>query len=97
MLFLNYVLFLANFHEKFIGVTGSNAEIKKLQSQLNVFAEKNADGNITHTAALMLIDPQMRLHAIFTPPFKPQDIAMDLDLLITGKVTLHATKIANRS
>jgi protein SCO1 len=79
--------FLANFHEKFIGITGEKQEMNRLSAQLGIFAstsdEKSAKGKpiIDHTAALFLIDPQMRLKAVFTPPHDHLAIVDDLKTL----------------
>ena len=75
--------FLANFHEQFVGITGTPEQMNKLSKQLNVFVSPSL-GKIEHTAALMLVDPQMKLRALFTPPLDPKAIAKDLDTIIAG-------------
>ena len=50
-----------------------------LYDQLGIYASEQDDGVIDHTSALMLIDPQGRLTAIFTPPFTAQELADDLN------------------
>jgi len=69
--------YVAYFDKDFIGLTGSGAEIAAFARQLHVMYERSGDaeGNgyqISHTAAVMLIDPQGRLVAAFS---RPQDTA----------------------
>lgn len=72
--------FMQNYHPQFIGVQGAKEEMQKLGDQLGIYAKQQGD-SIDHTAALMLIDPQGYLHAIFTPPFTADDIVHDLSIL----------------
>lgn len=72
--------FLNNYDPSFIGVTGNKDELIKLGDQLGIFsAEQN--GKLDHTSSLMLIDPQGRLSAVFSPPFNSQELVKDLNLL----------------
>lgn len=72
--------FLANYNPNFMGVTGSKSEMQKFSDQLGIyFVEQN--GSFDHTASLMLIDPQGKLAAIFTPPFSAEELVKDLKLL----------------
>lgn len=73
--------FLGNYHQDFIGVGGTASEVKRLSDQLGIYYQSRADGEHDHTASLMLIDPQGRLTAVFTPPFIAQEIVKDLDAL----------------
>ena len=75
--------FVAYFNADFIGVTGTTEAISQLTRQLGVIAarvENQADaGNylVDHTASILLIDPDGRFHALFSPPLKAADIASD--------------------
>lgn len=65
--------YVAYFDNDFIGLTGSDAGIAAFARQLHVMYERSGDtqGNgyqISHTAAVMLIDPQARLVAAFSRP-----------------------------
>lgn len=73
--------FINNYHQDFLGVTGSAAEITKLSGQLGIFSYQQ-NGKIDHTTALMLINPQAKLVAVFSQPFTAQDIVKDLDKAI---------------
>lgn len=76
----NLKAFVQNFHPQFIGISGTPSAMQQLSDQLGVFS-KNKDGKIDHTASLMLIDPQGKLTAVFTPPFSAEQIAADLEVL----------------
>ncbi len=69
--------YLANFHPDFIGLTGSEQEVRKVGVDYGLFFEKqevagtSADYLVDHTAAAYLIDRQRRLRVIYgygTPP-----------------------------
>lgn len=72
--------FVKNYNPDFIGVTGTKSEIHKLGDQLGIFSTEQ-NGKLDHTASLMLIDPQGRLQAVFSPPFSHEDLVKDLKLL----------------
>jgi protein SCO1/2 len=75
--------FVSYFNADFIGVTGTTEAISQLTRQLGVIAarvENEADVEnylIDHTASILLIDPDGRFHALFSPPLKAADIASD--------------------
>jgi protein SCO1/2 len=64
--------YVAYFNKDFIGLTGSDVEIAALARQLHVMYERSEEAQggyqISHTAAVMLIDPQARLVAAFSRP-----------------------------
>ena len=72
--------FLQNYNQDFIGISGTKEDMDQLRNQLGIFYELLPD-RIDHTSALMLIDPQARLSAVFTPPFTAQEISKDLKML----------------
>ena len=66
----NYV---AHFHDDFVGVTGSREEIDRLTQSLGISytlhePDANGDYAVDHSAAILLIDPQGRLRALWQPP-----------------------------
>lgn len=73
-------LFLHNYNPVFIGLTADQYNMQQLSDQLGIYAQQT-DGKLDHTAALMLIDPQGRLTAVFTPPFTATELAQDLKSL----------------
>lgn len=80
--------FLSRFNPAFIGITGEEAEVHKLSKSLNVYSwtdpKLNAAGQkiIDHSATIMLINPEGRLHALFTPPHQIDTIKKDLQTLM---------------
>ncbi|MBI5040081.1 MAG: SCO family protein [Gammaproteobacteria bacterium] len=78
--------FVPYFNPDFIGVTGTPAAIDALAKQLSVLYLKveseRPDGYLMdHSAALLLIDPQGRLHALMSPPFDTNLMAQDFQKL----------------
>jgi protein SCO1/2 len=75
--------FVSYFNADFIGVTGTAEAIGELTRQLGVIAarvedEAGADNYLVdHTASILLVDPDGRFHALFSPPLKAADIAAD--------------------
>ena len=69
-----------SFHPAFIGATGKIQEIRKLQSQLGIFSERDTstpDTNyqIQHTASIMLIDPTGKWAGVFKFGMSPDQFA----------------------
>ena len=71
------------FNKDFLGVTGTPAQLDAFTAQLNILhmrsSETAADGGYTvdHTASILLIDPQARFSAIFSPPHVATTLAKD--------------------
>ena len=67
------------FDASFLGVTGNDAQIGNLAGQLGAAYQVAISPGVenypvTHTAAVFLLDPQARFHAVFTPPHDAQAI-----------------------
>ncbi len=84
------------FNKKFIALTGSINEIKKLTQQLNAVYRKaeGASGDINnddylmdHSSALMLINPDGNLQSILTAPHTPANI---IDSIINSQMYYEA-------
>lgn len=77
--------YIDNFGDENLGITGDLEEIKALASGLFVFFEKQAgDGDyyaVDHAANVLVIDPDGRLHAIFSTPHKIENFVNDLPLV----------------
>lgn len=75
------------FNPDFLGVTGTAAAIANLSQQLSVAylkVETPSDPQnylMDHSAAVLLIDPQGRLHALMSPPFDTMQMAQDFQKL----------------
>jgi protein SCO1/2 len=68
------------FDASFVGVTGDNAQIANLAGQLGAFYEvavtPGAENySVSHSAAVFLLDPRARQHAVFAPPLDAQAIS----------------------
>ncbi len=76
--------FVRYFNKDFVGLTGTPAALTEFTRRLGVVYMKVAgseggDGYLVdHSAAVLLIDPEARLHAIMTPPHDPEALAGDL-------------------
>ena len=78
--------FVPYFNPAFLGVTGTSDAIEAVTRQLSVaYLKVEQDGPdgylMDHTAAVLLIDPQARLHALMSPPFDPAGLAQDFEKL----------------
>ncbi|MDH3589292.1 MAG: SCO family protein [Gammaproteobacteria bacterium] len=79
----NLARYVGNFNPDFFGVRGPDDELHVLTMQIGAMYERDAadeQGNydVAHSASLFLVDPQARMHAVFSPPHKPADIAQKL-------------------
>ncbi|CDH43191.1 MAG: SCO family protein [Candidatus Competibacteraceae bacterium] len=74
--------YTAYFNPKFRGATGTAEELAKLAQQLGIYykiLDSAADGQnytVDHSTAVLLIDPQARLRAVFTQ-HSPDTMAAD--------------------
>ena len=72
--------YVRSFDASFVGVTGADAQIANLAGQLGAFYEVAATPgaerySVSHSAALFLLDPRARRHAVFAPPLDAQAIS----------------------
>jgi len=72
--------YLFNYNSKFVGIFGPVDRMNELTTQLGIYAKREGKV-IDHSTSLILIDPQGRLKAIITPPFEPEALAYDLEVL----------------
>jgi len=81
--------YMAHFGEGSLGLTGELEEIRKLAGGLGIFFEKQpaVDGNygVDHSAAVLLIDPNGELKAVFGAPHVPDNFVHDLPLITGGR------------
>lgn len=78
--------YLGHFDPAFLGVTGEDAQIGKLASQLGAAYQVARtpgaeDYPVTHSAAVFVIDPRARYHAVFAPPHDAETIARRFKVL----------------
>lgn len=75
--------YVAYFNKRFLGATGSVAQIDAFSRQLGALysvhaPEPGKPGDsylVTHNSTIFLVDPQGRLHGRFPAPHVPQEIA----------------------
>jgi protein SCO1 len=78
--------YVTYFHTTFLGVTGDKAQIGNLAGQLGAAYEVLITPGmenypVNHTAAVFLLDPRARYHAVFTPPLDAEAISQRFEVL----------------
>ena len=68
------------FDKKFVGATGSDEALTKFTREIGVFysfpqGKKGRSYAVEHSSIVALFDPDARLHAVFTPPQKAEEVA----------------------
>lgn len=72
------------FDPEFVAVTGGEEQLQALTRQLGIVYwretpdEQTGFYNVDHSAAVLIIDPQGRLHGRFGHPLVPEDVVADL-------------------
>ena len=71
------------FNQEFLGISGTHSELARLTQSLGVYyrratAAAGTDYTLDHSAAIFLLDPQARLHALFSAPQDAQRMAQQL-------------------
>lgn len=82
--------YLKNFHPQIVGLTGSLSQIEVFAKMFSVHFQKEGGGKeytMAHSPQFFLIDPQGNWTAMYTPPFKRGNLAMDLSR-ISSRTTL---------
>lgn len=73
------------FHPEFIGATGGRGELMRLTRALGAYFERgearNGSYEVHHSAAIFLIDPEMRLRALFAGPHDSATLVRGLQSL----------------
>ncbi|UCE88723.1 MAG: SCO family protein, partial [Pseudomonadota bacterium] len=70
------------FNPEFIGVTGKPEQIDRLTGQLGILygfedPDENENYAVNHSSQVLLVDPQARLRAVFSPPHEVQRVRSD--------------------
>ena len=78
--------YVTYFDTGFLGVTGDNAQLGNLAAQLGaVYQLAITPGMenhpVYHTAAVFLVDPRARYHAVFAPPLDAEGISRRFEVL----------------
>lgn len=79
--------YVTAFDASFIGATGSNVAVKQLAKDVGVAYNQGikqdiSDYQIEHSGALLLVDPQGQLVAVFTQPHHTADIVSDYKQIV---------------
>ena len=84
-----FTSYLAQFNKSFIGLRGSMEQLNALAAQMDVTFSKivSSDGNpahytITHSAEVMLLDPNGNLRAFFSYPHQGAEMAQDYEHIV---------------
>lgn len=81
--------FLSRFHPDFIGVTGDEAEVIKLAKDCRIYSWKDPEINaagqkiIDHSGTILLVNPEGKLQALFSPPHASDTLAKELKVLMS--------------
>jgi protein SCO1 len=78
--------YVTYFDTTFLGVTGDNAQLGNLAGQLGAKYEVAITPGVEnypvyHTAAVFLVDPRARYHAVFAPPLDAEGISKRFKVL----------------
>jgi protein SCO1/2 len=80
--------YVTYFNKNFQGATGTPEELEKLAKQLGIFYKLNDQEDaenytVDHSSAIILIDPDIKLRAIFTHPDQPDSLIADFTQIRT--------------
>ena len=79
---------LSHFGEGVTGLSGEPADIHALTDALGLFFEKSGGGpdyTVSHSTAVLVIDPEAELQAIFSTPHAVDAFVHDLPLLMASQ------------
>jgi protein SCO1/2 len=79
--------YLESFHPSFLGLTGTEEEIRAVADAYGAFFLRNSEGEnytVDHTARTFIVDPRGRIPLTFPITATPQEMARDLSLLLEG-------------
>lgn len=87
--------YVRHFNTQFLGATGTHEALRALTAQLGVLYARAPEQDtalgylVDHSAAILLLDPQVRLAAIFSAPQDPGAMAADYSAIAQhSKTTL---------
>jgi protein SCO1/2 len=77
--------YLESFHPSFLGLTGTEEDIREVADAFGAFFARNGGGEaytVDHTARTFVIDPSGRIPLTFPITATPREMARDLALLL---------------
>ena len=84
--------YLAFFDRRFIGLTGSRANLERFAAQLGAASEPSGASGIDHSTSVFALDPQGRLAGVMLRPADPARIVADLKTL---RAPRDATRVSH--
>lgn len=75
------------FSPSFVGVTGTTEHIERITQAFSVpvaLRKTDATYTVEHSGAIFLVDPDGALHALFSSPHDPSQLAADLRRIVTS-------------
>jgi protein SCO1/2 len=93
----NLARYVSAFGDGVLGATGGPEELRELTSALGIFFEKEPAGErdytVSHSTAVLVVDGEARLRALFSAPHKTEFFVHDVPLLASA---FAATRSAAR-
>lgn len=83
--------YLAHFDERFVGLTGSRADLDRFAAELGAGSASSGTGGIDHSTSVFVLDPQGRLAGVMLRPADPARIVADLDSLRAPRGATHVS------
>jgi len=80
--------YVGHFGPGTIGVTGSEEKLRALTEPLGIWFEKQPMGDgytVSHSTAVLVVDPQARLQALFASPHRQESFVHDIPLLMASR------------
>lgn len=80
--------YVGHFGDGFVGVTGSEEQLRALAQPLGIWFEKEPlgeDYSVSHSAAVLFIDGKAELRALFGAPHRRDSFVHDVPLLVATR------------
>jgi protein SCO1 len=80
--------YLEVFHPSFLGLTGTEDEIREVADAFGVFFARSGEGDhytVDHTARTFVVDPHGRIPLTFPVNATPEEMARDLTRILEGE------------
>ena len=79
--------YMAYFHADFLGVSGAQKQLQAITQPLGIYYQKelpDLEGNYAfkHSSAILLVNPDGKVHALMSPPHDPVAMATDYQTIL---------------
>jgi len=81
-------VYLESFHPSFLGLTGTEEEIRDVANSFGAFFARSGEGEeytVDHTARTYIVNPLGQIPLTFPVTATPEEMARDLKLLLEGR------------